>query len=196
MKPLPSDALKQLFTEARTYQAWLPEAVSDEDLKAIYKLMKWGPTSANLCPARIVFLRNGPEKENLIACLSPGNVDKVKRAPVTAIIAQDLLFYDKINTLFPQAPAFRDTFASDKALTEATAFRNSSLQGAYFILAARALGFDCGPMSGFDNKRLDDYFFSKTAWKSNFICNIGYGDKTKLFPRLPRLAFEEACTIC
>jgi len=196
MKPLPSDALKQLFTEARTYQAWLPEAVSDEDLKAIYELMKWGPTSANLCPARIVFLRNGPEKEKLIACLSSGNVDKVKEAPVTAIIAHDLLFYDKINTLFPQAPAFRDTFASDKALTEATAFRNSSLQGAYFILAARALGFDCGPMSGFDNQKLDEYFFSKTAWRSNFICNIGYGDKTKLFPRLRRLAFEEACMIC
>ncbi len=196
MKPLSIDALKQLFTEARTYRAWLPKAVLNEDLKAIYELMKWGPTSANLCPARLVFLRNGPEKEKLIACLSPTNVDKVKGAPVTAIIAQDLLFYDKIQTLFPQAPAYRDTFASDKAFTEATAFRNSSLQGAYFILAARALGFDCGPMSGFDNQKVDELFFADTAWKSNFICNIGYGDKTKLFPRLPRLAFEEACKIC
>ncbi len=157
--------------------------------------MKWGPTSANLCPARIVFLRKGPEKEKLFNCLLPANIDKVKGAPVTAIIAQDPLFYDKVEKLFPQAPTFRDTFASDKVLADTTAFRNSSLQGAYFILAARALGFDCGPMSGFNNQKVDELFFSKTTWQSNFICNIGYGDKTKLFPRLPRLAFEEACEI-
>ncbi len=195
MKPISDDAIKQLFSEARTYQHWLPKEVSNKDLQEIYELMKWGPTSANLCPIRLVFVKKGPQKEKLIECLMPTNVDKVKEAPVTAIIALDPLFYDKTQQLFPKAPGYRDTFASNQALAEATAFRNSSLQGAYFILAARALGFDCGPMSGFDNQKLDALFFSESDWKSNFICNIGYGDKTKLFPRLPRLSFEEACRI-
>jgi len=190
-----SDAIKQLFTEARTHRSWLPKEMSDQDLKNIYELMKWGPTSANLCPARILFIKNGPEKEKLIMCLEPLNVDKVKEAPVTAIIAYDQEFYEQTKKLFPHAPHFRDLYASDKAHAETTAFRNGSLQGAYFILAARALGFDCGPMSGFHKQKLDETFFSGTSWKSNFLCNVGYGDKTKLLPRLPRLSFEETCKI-
>jgi nitroreductase len=169
--------------------------VSDEDLRKIYDLMKWGPTSANLCPMRILFVKNGPEKEKFLECVAPFNVDKVKAASVTAVIAMDEKFYEKVDKLFPQAPAYRDKFAGDKVLAEATMFRNSSLEGGYFILAARALGFDCGPMSGFDNKKLDETFFAGTSWKSNFICNLGYGDREKLLPRLERLSFEEACRI-
>lgn len=195
MSTIANDAIKQLFTEARTYSNWLPKEVSNQDLQAIYELMKWGPTSANLCPARIVFVRSTPEKEKLIACLMPTNIEKVKAAPVTAIIAKDEKFYEQAPRLFPHAPGYRETFANDAELAESTAFRNSSLQGAYFILAARALGFDCGPMSGFDNQKLDEAFFAGTTWKSNFICNIGFGDKSKLFPRLPRLSFEETCKI-
>lgn len=195
MSAISDEAMRQLFTEARTFGAWLAKDVSDQTLREIYDLMKWGPTSANSCPARIVFVRAGMEKEKLISCLAPGNVEKVKAAPVTAIVAADSKFYDQIPKLFPPAASFRETFASDQTLAEATAFRNSSLQGAYFILAARALGLDCGPMSGFDNKKLDGLFFSETSWKSNFICNVGYGDRSKLHPRLPRLAFEEACKI-
>lgn len=195
MHPISPESIKQLFTEARTFRAWLPEKVSDQTLRDIYDLMKWGPTSANSCPARIVFVKAGPEKEKLISCLALGNVDKVKAAPVTAIIAQDEKFYDHIPKLNPHAVYYRDLFASDKALAESTAFRNSSLQGAYFIMAARALGLDCGPMSGFDNQKLDEVFFAGISWKSNFLCNVGYGDKSKLPPRLPRLTFEEACKI-
>jgi 3-hydroxypropanoate dehydrogenase len=195
MNPISPEAIGQLFTEARTFHGWLPQHVSDETLREIYDLMKWGPTSANSCPARIVFVKQGPEKEKLIAALAPGNVEKVKAAPVTAIIAADDLFYDQIPKLSPAMPQFRDVLASNKDLAERTAFRNSSLQGAYFILAARALGLDCGPMSGFSNKQLDDLFFTGTSWKSNFICNLGYGDRSKLHPRAPRLDFEEACRI-
>lgn len=195
MNPVPEDSIKQIFTEARTHRAWLPQTVSDETLRQVYELTKLGPTSANSCPARFVFVRAEPAKGKLIACLSPANVEKVKAAPVTAIIAMDQKFYDQIPKLSPQSPKMRDFFASDPALAESTAFRNSSLQGAYFILAARALGLDCGPMSGFDNKNLDEQFFQGTTWKSNFICNIGHGDRTKLHPRQPRLAFEEACQI-
>jgi 3-hydroxypropanoate dehydrogenase len=195
MSVISNDALKQLFTEARTYSAWLSEEISDQALKDIYDLMKWGPTSANLCPARFVFVKSPTEKQKLIECLAPPNVDKVKSAPVTLIIAHDEQFYEQTARLFPQAPQYREMFASDPVLAKATAFRNGSLQGAYFMLAARALGFDCGPMSGFDNDKLDQAFFAQTSWKSNFICNLGYGDKNKLFPRLPRLNFEEACKI-
>ncbi len=195
MNLISPEAMGQLFTGARTFHAWLPKDVSDQTLREIYDLMKWGPTSANSCPARFVFVRSGPQKEKLIGCLSPGNVDKVKAAPVTAIIAMDELIYDQISKLFPAAPQFREIFAGDKTLAASTAFRNSSLQGAYFLLAARAVGLDCGPMSGFDNKRLDESFFAGTSWKSNFICNLGYGDRSKLYPRSPRLSFEEACRI-
>jgi 3-hydroxypropanoate dehydrogenase len=195
MSSISNDGMKQLFSEARTYRDWLPKEVSDQNLNEIYELMKWGPTSANLCPGRFVFVRNGAEKEKLIQCLDPTNIDKVKAAPVTVIIAQDLKFYECIDKLYPPGVGFRDLFASNKELAESTAFRNSSLQGAYFIMAARTLGFDCGPMSGFDNKKLDEQFFAGTSWRSNFICNIGYGNKNSLFPRLPRLSFEEACKI-
>ncbi len=197
MSAITHDDLKILFTEARTHRDWLPEEVSDQTLHELYDLMKWGPTSANISPARIVFVKNGPEKEKLIGSLSPTNVEKVKAAPVTAIIAFDEKFYDYITRLFPipGAGGYRDMFAGNKPLADETAMRNSSLQGGYFILAARALGLDCGPLSGFDNKKLDEAFFSGTSWKSNFICNLGHGDKTKLFPRGPRLSFEEACRI-
>lgn len=195
MELISPDAIKQLFLEARTFNNWQPKTISDEILCEIYELMKWAPTSANLSPARIVFVKSGPEKEKLISCLAPTNVEKVQMAPVTAIIAQDEKFYEQVPKLFPHALAFRDLFVGDKAFAESTAFRNSTLQGAYLIMAARALGLDCGPMSGFDNNKLDELFFANTDWKSNFICNIGYGDKDKLFPRLPRLSFEEACRI-
>jgi nitroreductase len=197
MSVITSEDLKILFTEARTHREWLPQEVSDQTLRDIYDLMKWGPTSANTTPARIVFVKNGPEKEKLISALMPMNVDKVKAAPVTAIIAFDEKFYDFIPQLMPisGAASFRDAFAGNKALSEATTMRNSSLQGGYFILAARALGLDCGPMSGFDNQKLDEAFFSGTSWKSNFICNLGHGNAAKLHPRAPRLSFEQACRI-
>jgi nitroreductase len=140
-------------------------------------------------------VKNGPQKEKLLSAVAEMNQAKVKEAPVTAIIASDEKFYDHIPKLFPHAPGFRDYFTGDARLAEATAFRNSSLQGAYFMLAVRALGLDVGPMSGFDNKKLDELFFSGTSWKSNFICNLGYGEPAKLFPRLPRLSFDEACKI-
>jgi 3-hydroxypropanoate dehydrogenase len=192
-----NENLKILFTEARTHREWLPQEVSDQTLRDIYDLMKWGPTSANTTPARIVFVKSGPAKEKLISTLMPMNVDKVKAAPVTAIIAFDEKFYDFIPQLMPipGAAGFRDAFAGNQALSEATTMRNSSLQGGYFILAARALGLDCGPMSGFDNQKLDEAFFSGTSWKSNFICNLGHGNAAKLHPRGPRLSFEEACRI-
>jgi len=195
MDAISIEATKQLFTEARTYSAWSKKDVSEETLRKIYELVKFGPTSANSCPARFVFVKADSEKEKLISTLIPANVDKVRAAPVTAIVAMDEKFYEKIPKLYPPAPAYREVFSSNRELAESTSFRNSSLQGAYFIIAARAQGLDCGPMSGFDNKKLDEAFFSGTSWKSNFICNVGYGDKTKLFPRLPRLTFEEACRI-
>jgi 3-hydroxypropanoate dehydrogenase len=197
MSAISNEDLKILFTEARTAQAWLPQEVSDQTLRDIYELMKWGPTSANASPGRIAFVKSGPAKEKLTESLSPMNVDKVKAAPVTAIIAFDEKFYDFIPQLLPipNAAAYRDMFSSNKPLSEATTMRNSSLQGGYFILAARALGLDCGPMSGFDNQKLDKAFFSGTSWKSNFICNLGYGDPSKLRPRGPRLSFEQACLV-
>jgi nitroreductase len=188
------EALGQLFVDARSYNGWQDKPLSDETLIRLYELMKWGPTSANCSPARIVFVKGAEAKERLIACLAPLNVNKVKAAPVTAIVAQDEKFYDLLPKLSPQAD-YRGYFASNKALAEATAFRNSSLQGAYLILAARALGLDTGPMSGFENEKLDEAFFHKTSWKSNFICNLGYGDRASLHPRSPRLTFDEACKI-
>jgi 3-hydroxypropanoate dehydrogenase len=187
MEPISNEDAKRLFTDARTHHAWLPKEIDNSLLKQVYELMKFGPTSANTCPMRIVFVKSAPEKEKLIACLSPTNVEKVKSAPVTAIIAQDDRFYVQIPKLFPQAAQYKDFFASNVELARISAFRNSSLQGGYFILAARAVGLDCGPMSGFDNQKLDEKFFSGTDWKSNFICNLGYGDLSKVHPRLPRL---------
>lgn len=193
-KSISEEALDQILTKARTHSVWLPEPVSDETLHQIYDLMKWGPTSANSCPARIVFVKSKEAKEKLLPCMAEGNVEKTRSAPVTAIIAMDMEFYEKLPRLFPHAPA-RSWFAGNKALIESTAFRNGSLQGAYFMIAARSLGLDCGPMSGFDNAKVDAAFFQGTSWKSNFICNLGYGDSSKLYPRSPRLGFDEACKI-
>ena len=195
MQPISNDGIKQLFTEARTINTWLAQEVPDQTLHEIYDLMKWGPTSANTCPARIAFVRRGPEKEKLIAALDAGNVEKVRASPVTAIIAQDEKFYEQSPRLFPQAPDIKDFFAANPTAAATAMLRNSSLQGAYFILAVRALGLDAGPMSGFNNAKLDEIFFSGSSWKSNFICNLGYGDRSKLHPRNPRLTFEEACKI-
>ena len=192
---LSNKSLQMLFTEARTHNAWTSQEVSDATLHDIYELLKWGPTSANCCPVRILFMKKGLEREKLLTCLSPMNVEKVRLAPVTAVIAWDEKFYDFIPKLLPAAPQYRDVFAGNQVLAETTAFRNSSLQGGYFILAARALGLDCGPMSGFDNQKMDEAFFAGTSWKSNFICNIGYGNPEKLLPRSPRLDFAEACRI-
>lgn len=188
------EALDVLFRKARTHISWLEKPVPDELLHQIYDLMKWGPTSANCSPARILFLRTREAKERLRPALSPNNVDKTMAAPVTALIGYDLKFYEHLPRLFPNNLAARDWFSGSAELAQLTAFRNGSLQGGYFILAARAVGLDCGPMSGFDNAKVDAEFFPPTV-KSNFLCNLGYGDPAKLFPRNPRLAFEEACQL-
>jgi 3-hydroxypropanoate dehydrogenase len=192
--PLNPDVLKQLFTQARTHSVWQDRAVSDEQLKAVYELWKFGPTSANCSPARVVFVKTPAAKARLKPCLAEGNVEKTMSAPVVAIIGMDLAFYEHLPTLFPHADA-RSWFVGNDEVIQKTAFRNSSLQGAYFMLAARALGLDCGPMSGFDNSQVDAAFFAGTAIKSNFICNLGYGDAQALHPRSPRLSFEQVCRI-
>jgi 3-hydroxypropanoate dehydrogenase len=193
-KKLSEAALDQLFREARTHFAWRPAPVLVDALKEIYALARLGPTSANCSPARFVFLTTREAKERLIPALAPGNVEKTRSAPVTVIIAWDTEFYEKLPALFPQTDA-RSWFAGNPALIEETAFRNSSLQGAYFILAARAMGLDCGPMSGFDPDKVNAEFFPDGKWKVNFLCNLGYGDRDKLHPRNPRLTFEEACIV-
>lgn len=185
---------EQIFTQARTHNGWLQEPVSDELLKQVYDLMKWPPTSANTSPARILFIKSAEAKKKLLECVAPGNQDKTKTAPVTAIIAHDMAFYEKLPQLFPHADA-KSWFVGNNALIEKTAFRNGTLQGAYLMLAARSLGLDCGPMSGFDNDKLDAAFFAGTTVKSNFLCNLGYGDASKLYPRSPRLDFQDACKI-
>jgi 3-hydroxypropanoate dehydrogenase len=192
--PISPEALDILFRNARTHITWLDKPVSDDLLRQIYDLMKWGPTSANCSPARVLFLRTREAKERLRPALSPNNVDKTMQAPVTAILAYDLSFYEHLPRLFPNNPAARGWFANSPQLAETTAFRNASLQGGYFILASRSLGLDCGPMSGFDNAKVDQEFFPPTV-KSNFLCNLGYGDPSKLFPRNPRLDFDEACQL-
>jgi 3-hydroxypropanoate dehydrogenase len=186
--------IRQLFTGARTHHAWQDKPVDDGLLHDIYDLTKWGPTSANCSPIRIVFVKSQSAKEKLLPALSGSNAEQVRAAPVTAIIAYDQKFYDQLPSLFPAWDA-RPMFVSNPALSEQTAFRNGTLQGAYFILAARALGLDAGPMSGFDNAKVDQAFFEESSWKSNFLCNIGYGDAAKLHPRGPRLSFDQACLI-
>ncbi len=188
------NGLDILFRNARTHNAWLPKDVSDELLHEIYDLFKFGPTSANTSPARIVFLKSTEAKARLLPALAPMNVEKSRTAPVVAVIAYDIEFYEKLPKLFPHADA-RAWFAGNEALAQETAFRNSSLQGAYFMLAARALGLDCGPMSGFDPAKVNEEFFPHGKWKVNFIVNLGYGDPSVLFPRSPRLDFDEAATI-
>jgi len=191
---LTDEALAQIFLEARTYNGWLDKSVTDQQLRELYELMKWGPTSANGSPGRFVFVRSQEAKERLRPTLSPGNVEKTMAAPVTVIVAYDLNFHEHLPRLFHK-PGMRDLFASNERLAEETARRNSSLQGAYLIVAARALGLDCGPMSGFDNAKLDEEFFAGSSVKSNFLCNLGYGDPSKLFPRLPRFDFDEVCKV-
>ncbi|GGH33782.1 putative NADH dehydrogenase/NAD(P)H nitroreductase [Alsobacter metallidurans] len=193
--PLTDAALRQLFLDARTFNAFLDKPVSDDLLRQVADLMKMGPTAANSGPARIVFVKSAAAKQKLAPALSEGNRDKTLAAPVTAIVAYDLEFYVHMSKLFPHNPTARSWFEGKPAAIEATGFRNSSLQGAYLMLAARALGLDCGPMSGFDNAALDAAFFPDGKVKSNFICNLGYGDPASLFPRSPRLDFEEFCTI-
>jgi 3-hydroxypropanoate dehydrogenase len=188
------EALNQIFRHARTHNAWLPQRVPVEKLKEAYELAKWGPTSANGSPGRFVFLESKAAKARLLPALAPLNVEKTKAAPVTVIVAFDTEFHEKLPHLFPHAD-MRKHFAGNKALAEETAFRNGTLQGAYFIIAARAVGLDCGPMSGFDAAKVNAEFFPDGKWKANFICNLGYGDHGKLFPRNPRLTFEEACQI-
>jgi 3-hydroxypropanoate dehydrogenase len=203
------EALDLLFRKARTHGYWLDKPVGDDTLRRIYEVMKFAPTSANSNPTRFVFVRSAEAKERLKASLSPGNVTKTMTAPVTVIVAYDLKFFEKLPKLFPHAPAMRDNFASNPQLVETTARRNSSLQGAYFLLAARALGLDCGPMSGFDNAKLDEDFFGAGQprdgcdqeffpaghVRSNFLINLGYGDPSHLHQREPRLDFDEACSI-
>lgn len=188
------EALDQLFLEARTHTAWLPDPVPVHLLRQVYELARLGPTSANASPARFVFLTTPEAKERLRPALMPGNVDKTMAAPVTAIIAWDTEFYENLPQLFPQFD-MRSVFLGKKPLIEETAMRNSSLQAAYFIVAARALGLDCGPMSGFDASKVNAEFFPDGKWKVNLLCNLGYGDESKLYPRNPRLEFEEAAVV-
>jgi 3-hydroxypropanoate dehydrogenase len=185
-------ALDILFREARTQNGWSETPVTDEELHRLYDLLKFGPTSANASPARFVFLRTAEARERLLPALSPGNVAKTMAAPVVVIVAEDPRFYDQLPKLFPHADA-RGWFAGNPALAEETAFRNSTLQGAYLIMAARAIGLDTGPMSGFDRNKVDEIFFAGSGWKSNFLVNLGHGNGQDLFPRAPRLEFAEAC---
>src|SRR5256712_6373383 len=202
------DALDLVFRKARTYNTWLPKPVPEELLRQLYDTLKWGPTSANISPARFLFIRSTAAKERLRPALAPGNVQKTMAAPVTVIVAYDLRFYEKLPKLAPHNPGFRDMFANNPELAEVTAKRNSTLQGGYLIIAARALGLDCGPMSGFDNAKVDEEFFGAGVQReamceeyvpgtirSNFLCNIGFGDPTSLRPRAPRLEFGEVCHV-
>jgi len=193
-KRISSESLEQLFLQARTHNVWTSQPISEELLKEVYNLARMGPTSANSSPARFVFLTTAAAKERLIPAMSQGNVDKTRSAPAVAIIAWDVEFYEQLPHLFPFAD-FKSAFVGNQPLIDETAFRNSSLQAAYFILAARSLGLDCGPMSGFDPEKVNAEFFPDGKWKVNLICNLGYGDKEKLYPRAPRLEFAEACQL-
>jgi 3-hydroxypropanoate dehydrogenase len=191
---LSPQALEQLFGGARTHNVWLDRPVSDELLQAVYEQTKWAPTSANCSPARFVFVKSEQAKQKLFPAISEGNREKTMSAPVTVIVASDYAFYEKLPELFPHTDA-KSWFTGNQPLIDATAHRNGTLQGAYFMLAARALGLDCGPMSGFDNAKVDEAFFAGSQVRSNFLINLGYGDTDKLFPRSPRLAFSDACRI-
>ena len=202
-------ALDTLFRDARTHSKWQSRPVADQTLRDLYDLLKWAPTSANAAPARFAFLRSKEAKERLRPALAPVNVEKTMAAPVTVIIAYDMKFYEQLPKLFPHNPGMAKLFERNPKLTDATAKRNSSLQGAYLIMAARALGLDCGPMSGFDQGKVDEAFFAagqpcfgcdqeffpEGHVKSNFLCNLGYGDPGAVHPRLPRLTFNEACSL-
>ncbi len=192
---LDAAAFDRLFRTARTQNRWLDKPVTTEQLKAVYDLAKFGPTSANCFPMRLVFAHSQAERDRLAGMVMPGNAEKVRTAGAVAIIGHDLKFYDHIPRLFPHAPEAREWFAGNEPLAFSTAFRNGTLQGAYLMMAARALGLDCGPMSGFDNAAVDAAYFAGTDIKSNFLCAIGYGDPAGLFPRSPRPEFDEFCTI-
>ena len=203
------EALDALFREARSYSKWQQRPVTDDTLRDLYELLKWAPTSVNGAPARFVFLRSTEAKERLRPALTPRNVDKTMTAPVTVIVAYDERFYERLPQLFPHNPGMAQLFQSNPTLVESTAKRNSSLQGAYLIMAARALGLDCGPLSGFDHAKVDEAFFATGTpisdgdqeffceghVKTNFLCNLGYGEPAALRPRLPRLTFAEACSL-
>lgn len=196
-KAINDEAREILFTQARSYsseESWTDKEVSDVILQAVYDMAKWGPTSANCCPMRVIFVKSKHAKERLKPHLMEGNVDKTMKAPVTAIIGHSMSFYEKLPELFPHTDA-KSWFEGNDDLIKETAFRNGTLQGAYLMLSARGLGLDCGPMSGFDNDGVDKEFFAETDIKSNFLCNLGYGDKSRLFPRAPRMGFDEVCEI-
>ncbi len=185
---------EQIFDHARTHNAFTEQPVPEASLRELYEMMKWGPTSANCSPARLIFISSPEAKAKLLECMGSGNVDKTRSAPVTAIVGMDMQFFDKLPQLFPHADA-KAWFVGNQPMIDATAFRNSSLQGAYLMVAARALGLDCGPMSGFDAAKVDAAFWAGTPVKTNFICNLGHGVPAALFARSPRLSFEEACQI-
>lgn len=193
-KMINDQAMDLIFRAARTRNSWEDRKISRPMMQAVYDLMKWGATSANCSPARFVFVASDEAKAKLKPLLSGNNAEKTMKAPCCVIIAHDMEFYEKLPTLFPHTDA-RSWFAGNDALIETTAFRNGTLQGAYFMIAARGLGLDCGPMSGFDNAGVDREFLGGTKWKSNFLCNIGYGSDENLFPRSPRLDFNDACRI-
>jgi 3-hydroxypropanoate dehydrogenase len=185
---------EQLFDNARTHNGFSPEPIPEATLRQLYDLLKWGPTSANSSPARFIFVTTPEAKAKLLDGIAPGNLEKTKLAPVTVIVGMDMAFYEKLPQLFPHADA-KSWFVGKQGMIDATAFRNSSIQGGYLIIAARALGLDCGPMSGFDAAKVDAAFWAGTSVKTNFIVNLGHGDPSKLFGRSPRLSFEEACQI-
>ncbi len=186
-------ALDLIFRKARTHNAWRDRPVTDDDIRRIYELMKWGPTSANMSPARFVFVRSREAKEKLAPALSSGNLEKTMAAPATAVIGYDVRFFERMDYLFPHNAAMADLYRNDPAAAEDAGFRNGTLQGAYFMIAARALGFDIGAMSGFDKDKATAAFFAGTSVKANFLCNIGHGDESVLFERHPRLVFDDAC---
>lgn len=188
-------AIDTLFRQARTHNAWTDRPVSDETLREMYDILKWGPTSANSSPARFLFLRTKAAKERLAPALSSGNHDKTMAAPVTVVVAYDPKFYEYLPQLFPHNPEAKSWFTTNDMLAATTAFRNGTLQGGYLILAARAVGLDAGPMSGFDNDMVDEEFLRWRGWRSNFLVNLGYADPAGVYSRSPRLTFEEACDL-
>lgn len=191
------ELLDKIFRGARSQNGWLPTPVPDSKLQELYDLMKFGPTSVNCSPARLVFVRTEEGRAKLRPALAPGNVDKTMAAPVVAIVGYDTRFYEHLPELFPHNPAVKAWFEGDEKVEFAntTAFRNGTLQGGYLIAAARAVGLDCGPMSGFNNQAVDQAFFAGTSIRSNFICGLGHGDPEKVFARSPRLSFEQACQL-
>jgi 3-hydroxypropanoate dehydrogenase len=192
---LSPEALDVLFLSAHTHRAWLDHPISDEILRQLYDLLRMGPTSTNCCPGRFVFVRSKGAKQRLAPALNPTNIDRTMTAPVTVIVAIDTRYHEHLRRLWPHDDAPRLKIVNDAAFGETKAFRNATLQGGYLIMAARALGLDCGPLSGFNNAKVDAAFFADGRWKSNFLCNLGYGDEAKLHPRGPRFDFDDACVI-